>query len=210
MARDLSPKCRQCRREGSKLFLKGEKCFASSCPMIKRNYPPGVHGPSKKISRLSGYGKQLREKQAAKRSYRLLEKQFRNYYIKASQKAGDTSENFIQLLEIRLDNIVYRLGLADSRDSARQLITHGHFTVNDKKVSIPSYQVKVGQIIGYNKKSLESPTIKERLSKLAKVQVPGWLSLEPEEAKGQMVSVPKKDELNLPFDLTLIIEYYSR
>jgi len=152
----------------------------------------------------------LREKQAAKRSYRLLEKQFRNYYIKASQKTGDTSENFIQLLEIRLDNIVYRLGLADSRDAARQLITHGHFTVNDKKVSIPSFQVKIGQVIGYNKKSLESPTIKERLGKLAKVQVPGWLSLEPEEAKGQMISIPKKDELNLPFDLTLIIEYYSR
>jgi small subunit ribosomal protein S4 len=210
MARNLDPKCKQCRREGIKLFLKGEKCFSPKCPLIKRNYPPGAHGPNKKFSHFSAYGKQLREKQKAKRSYRLLEKQFKNYYLKSLKSSGDTVENFLRLLEMRLDNIVYRLGLAGSRDLARQLINHGHILVNDKKVTIPSYQVRVGQEIGLKKKSLEIPQFKEQLDRLKKIEVPGWLSLTPEQSTGKVAALPKKEELALPFDPTLIIEFYSR
>jgi small subunit ribosomal protein S4 len=210
MARDLNPKCKQCRREGSKLFLKGEKCFSSKCPLLKRNYPPGVHGPAKKITRLSSYGKQLREKQRVKRTYRLLERQLKNYYLKALKNTGDTSENFLRFLERRLDNVVYRLGLAPSHDSARQMVNHGHILVNGKKVTIPSYQVKVGQEIRIKEVSQQKPAIKEQLLKLKKIEVPEWLSKDPEKASGKVVSLPKKEEINLAFDPTLIIEFYSR
>lgn len=210
MARNLDPKCKQCRREGTKLFLKGEKCFSPGCPLLKRNYPPGVHGPTQRRTHLSSYGRQLREKQKAKRTYRLLERQFKNYYLKASKKAGDTLENFLQLLETRLDNIVYRLGLAPSKDMARQLVNHGHIMVDNKKVTIPSYQVKVGQEVSFKKGSLNKPVIKERLEKIKKVEVVGWLSLDAEKVAGKIVSLPKKEELSLAFDPTLIIEYYSR
>ncbi|MBU1131146.1 30S ribosomal protein S4 [Patescibacteria group bacterium] len=210
MARNLDPKCKQCRRESNKLFLKGEKCFSPKCPMLKRNYFPGVHGPGKKRFHISSYGRQLREKQKAKRTYRLLEKQFKNYYTKASRQSGDTSENFLRLLETRLDNIVYYLGFALSRDAARQLVNHGHILVDNKKVTIPSYQVKVGQEISFNKNILSRPVIKERLEKLNKVQVAGWLALDAALAAGKIVSLPKKEELALAFDPTLIIEYYSR
>lgn len=210
MARDLSAKCKQCRREGSKLFIKGEKCLSSHCPMLKRNYPPGLHGPTKKMSRLSGYGKQLREKQRAKRTYRILERQMKNYFLKASKKSGDTSENFIRLLETRLDNIIYRLGFATSRDNARQLVAHGHVFVNNKKLSIPSYTVKVGQEISIKPSSQETPAIKEQLSKSKKTELLGWLTRDAEKNSGKIVALPAKEELSLPFDLTLIIEFYSR
>lgn len=210
MARNIDSKCKQCRREGTKLFLKGDRCTSPSCALLKRNYVPGMHGPTQKGSRLSSYGKQLREKQKAKKTYRLLEKQFRSYYDKAVQKSGDTAENFTQLLETRLDNVVYRLGLAVSRDLARQLIGHGHILVNDKKVTIPSYQVKVGQTVSFKKISADKPFIKDRLGKFKKTQAPAWLNLDAEKLCGQVVALPKKEDVASPFELTLIIESYSR
>ena len=213
MARNLDPKCKQCRREGVKLFLKGDKCFSTTCPMLKRDYPPGVHGPSSKKGRkprLSGYGTQLREKQKAKRTYRLLEKQFKLYFDKASHMPGDTSENLLQLLELRLDNLVYRLGFATSRDSARQLVTHGHITIDGKKASIPSIQIKVGQKISILDNVKEKEYWKKQLPKLAKVEVPSWLSLDPNKYEGQIVSIPSRQDLPTSFDPTMIVEFYSR
>jgi len=212
MARNLDPKCKQCRREGVKLFLKGDKCFSPKCPMIKRDYPPGVHGPQAKKGkrRLSGFGTQLREKQKAKRIYRILEKQFKLYFDKAAQMPGEVSENLLQLLELRLDNLVYRLGFAISRDSARQLVNHGHITVDSKKISIPSAQVKVGQKIGVALKVKEKEYWKTQLPKLAKAEVPGWLSLDPKEHIGQVISAPTRQDLPISFDPTLIVEFYSR
>jgi len=210
MARSLDPKCKQCRREGVKLFLKADKCFSPSCPLIKRNYAPGAHGAGKTFRRMSPYGRQLREKQKAKRTYRLLERQFKNYYLKALKQTGDTSENFLRFLETRLDNIVFRLGLAVSRDASRQLVNHGHVMVNGKKITIPSYQVKVGEAISIKKSSLASPTIQENLANIKKVEVPGWLNLDLEKVSGQMVTPPKKDQLSLLFDPAQIIEFYSR
>ncbi len=210
MARNLDPKCKQCRRESAKLFLKGEKCFSPKCPILKRDYPPGFHGTSKRRRRISSYGQQLRGKQKAKRIYRLLEKQFKNYYLKAVKIKGDTSENLLQLLERRLDNVVYRLGFASSRDNARQLISHGHITVNKRKVFIPSYQVKVGQEIDIKKSSLTKPYWQSQLPRLSKVEAPGWLSLDAENHIAKIISLPEKEDLVVPFDPTLIIEYYSR
>jgi len=162
MGRNLDPKCKQERREGVKLYLKGEKSYSSKNPLVKRDYPPGMHGPqlAKSRSRLSGYGKQLREKQKAKKMYRLLEKQFKNYYLQASRLSGNTTENLLRLLEQRLDNVVYRLGFAVSRDTARQIVNHGHIFVDGKKVVTPSYQVKVGQEISVKPSLLNKPYIR--------------------------------------------------
>ena len=210
MARDLRPKGKIERREGVKLFLKGEKSFSPKNPIVKRPYPPGVHGNTKKFSRLSGYGIRLREKQKAKRMYRILEKQFHNYYLKASRQAGDTSENLLRLLETRLDNEVYRCGFADSRDQARQLVNHGHFMVNGRKLDIPSYQVKVGDTFEVKESYRKKTYWQDRVPKLEKVETPGWLSLEPKAFQGKMLAIPNKDELQAPFDPKLIIEFYSR
>jgi len=155
MARNLDPSCKQCRREGEKLFLKGERCFTQKCAVVKRSYPPGQHGPASESSRnrMSEYGVQLREKQKAKRLYGILEGQLRNYFLEASQKKSATGETLIKLLESRLDNAVFRLSLAKSRRKARQIISHGHILVNDKKVTIPSYRVKVGDVIQVGKRA---------------------------------------------------------
>ncbi len=209
MGRDLSPKCKQCRREGEKLFLKGERCSSPKCAMVKRNYPPGVHGV-KRPGRLTSYGQQLRAKQKAKRIYGLLETQFKNYFKKAMYKKGDTGETFLQLLELRLDNIVYRLGLARSRKQARQLVGHGHFLVNDKKVNIPSYQLKVNDVISIREKSRESADFTNLAKKLEKHKISDWLVLDMKELKGKVVSIPSLDEVKQTINIKLIVEYYSR
>lgn len=208
MAKDIGPKCKKCRREGEKLFLKGDKCLSSACPMVKRNYPPGVHGPKGK-PRLTEYGQQLREKQKAKRIYNLLEQQFLNYYKKALQTKGKSTDNLFQLLELRLDNVVYRLNFAKSRSSARQLISHKHFKVNGKSINIPSYQLKVGDEISIKEKSLKSNQFIE-LQKIIKKETPEWLSLDPKDLKGKVIGLPDLDKEKVGIDFRLIIEFYSR
>lgn len=209
MGKVLDPKCKQCRRAGEKLFLKGERCTSSKCAIIKRNYPPGLHGiKGKKF--LTNYGQQLKEKQKAKRIYGLLEKQFKNYYTKAVKKKGDTGELLVQLLEMRLDNIIYRLGLAKSRRQARQLVSHGYFTVNGKKVTIPSYQVKAKDSITI-KPGKEKAKLFDNLSKsLEKHELPTWLDFNIKENKARVVNTPTLEEMKPPFNPTLIVEFYSR
>lgn len=209
MAKNLDPKCAQCRREGKKLFLKGEKCNSSKCPIIKRNYPPGAQG-SKGHPRLTPYGIQLREKQQAKRMYRLLEKQFKNYYEKAVKGEGETGDNLIRFLELRLDNVVYRLGIVNSRNLARQLVNHAHFTVNGKKVNIPSYQVKKDDIIKLKEKSLKKPIIKEMVDKIKGEDVPFWLSWDAKELSAKVVGDPVDDNLRKIINTKVIVEFYSR
>lgn len=210
MGRNLEPKSKQERREGVKLFLKGEKNMSPKNPLVKRPYPPGMHGPNMKGRRLSGYGERLREKQKAKKTYRLLEREFHRYFVKASQLAGSNSENLLRLLETRLDNAVYRLGLADSRDSARQLVNHGHILVNSKVLSVPSASVKVGDQITVKQSAVKNKYWQDRLPRMAKAEAPGWLALNAAEPSGKVVSMPAKDDLVAPFDPTLIIEFYSR
>lgn len=202
-------KCRKCRREGEKLFLKGEKCATGKCPILRRNYPPGVHGPKGK-GRLTGYGIQLREKQKAKRIYVLKEKQFENYVAAASKKKGNTGEFLSIILETRLDNVVYKIGLAKSRKQARQLVSHAHVVINGKRVNIPSYQVKIGQVVGLKEKDKKSEKFQSILENLSKHQTPAWISLNAENAEGKIVSMPQGNELKQSFDPKLIIEYYSR
>lgn len=210
MGRNLDPKCKQCRRAGEKLFLKGERCFTSKCAMVKRNYPPGIHGP-KGTSRLSEYGKQLKEKQKLIKTYRLQEKQFSNYFRKAKQMKGQTGENLMRLLEVRLDNIIYRLGLVKSRDKARQIVNHGHVIVNDNKVDIPSYQIKVGEIIQIRDKSLQKKSFKEIIKKINKKDLPSWLSyLDEKQIKAKMIKLPPIEEITTGIDTAMIVEFYSR
>jgi small subunit ribosomal protein S4 len=209
MARNLKSKCARCRREGEKLFLKGERCYMAKCGAVRRPYPPGMHGPKGK-SRLTGYGTQLREKQKAKHIYGILERQFRNYFDKASKKRGDTSEFLLQLIEMRFDNTVYRLGLGKSRQQARQLVNHGLFFVNGKRVTIPAYQVEVGDIISI-KPSAANKKIFQNLSQtLQKHEAPVWLSLDSAKLEGKVVRKPTKDDVKTQFDLKMIIEFYSR
>ena len=210
MGRDLRPKIKLERREGTRLGLKGEKNSSAKHPMNKRPYPPGMHGPNLKNRRLSGYGTRLREKQKAKKMYRLLEKAFHNYYFQANKQTGNTSENLLRLLETRLDNVVYRLGLATSRDMARQLVTHGQISVNGRKVNIPSFEVKSGSVIGVRKAVAGKKFWQEIMPKFPKIDVPGWLSFNEKTLEGTMVAIPQKNELNVPFDVTMIIEFYSR
>jgi small subunit ribosomal protein S4 len=202
-------KCRKCRREGAKLFLKGDKCNTGKCPLLRRNYPPGAHGPNGK-NRPTGYGIQLREKQKAKRIYDLKEKQFENYVAAASKKKGNTGEFLSAILETRLDNVVYKIGLAKSRKHARQLVSHAHIIINGKRVNIPSFQVKIGQIIGLKEKDKKSEKFQPVLENLAKHQTPAWISLNVENAEGKIVAMPQGDDLKQSFDPKLIIEYYSR
>jgi len=211
MGRPLDSKCKQCRREGTKLFLKGERCDTSKCAMVKRNYIPGVHGPKLgRGKRMTGYGIQLREKQKAKRTYRILEKQFKNYFDKAINKTGDTGGNLFTLLEMRFDNVVYRSGLAISRDSARQLIGHGHFLINGKKVNIPSYQLNVNDKISIREKSLKMNLFSELSEKLAKKEVIDWLVLDAKDLTVVVLDLAGLEKNEPGFDLKLITEYYSR
>lgn len=209
MAKNLKARCAQCRREGEKLFLKGERCYTSKCAITRRNYPAGMHGPKGK-PHLTGYGMQLREKQKAKRIYGILEKQFKNYFEKAIKKTGDTSEFLLQMLEMRLDNVIYRLGFARSRRAARQAVNHSYFLVNNRRVNIPSYEVKVGDTIKI-KPSVASKKIFQELSQMLKKQeVPAWLSLDPVKLEGKVLRKPTKEDVKTQFDLKMIIEFYSR
>lgn len=207
MARYTEAVCRLCRREGMKLYLKGERCYTDKCAVAKRNFAPGQHGQSRK--KLSNYGMQLREKQKAKRFYGVLEAQFRNYFEIAERQPGITGENLLRLLETRLDNVVYRLGFAASRPEARQLVVHGHFTINGKKVDVPSYIVKVGDVITVAEGSQSSPKFKE-LKETFKGNVPQWLSIDVEKLEGKIVSLPSREDIDLPIAENLIIELYSR
>jgi small subunit ribosomal protein S4 len=209
MARNLAPACKQCRREGTKLFLKGDKCASPKCPLAVRNYPPGVHGPNGR-PRLTPYGTQLRQKQQAKRFYMLMEQQFRNYYDKAKKLKGDTSATLLRLLETRLDNVIYRLGFVPSHKLARQLVGHNYFFVNGKPVNIPSYQLKLNDVVSINPLKKDKKVFVELSKKLNKAYLPQWLSIDPDKLSGSIISVPSKEDINVSFDIRMIIEFYSR
>ncbi|NLP30532.1 MAG: 30S ribosomal protein S4 [Clostridiales bacterium] len=207
MARYTGPSCRLCRREGQKLFLKGERCYSTKCGIERRNYAPGQHGQGRR-SKSTEYGLQLREKQKAKRFYGLLEAQFRNYFEKAARQKGVTGENLLILLETRLDNVVFRMGFASSRKEARQLVTHNHFTVNGKKQNIPSFQVKEGDVIKVKEKSSASPKFKE-IRDMA-ITTPSWITVDTEKLEGKVVAMPKREDIDTPIAEHLIVELYSK
>lgn len=208
MARYTGSVCRLCRREGVKLYLKGERCYSDKCAVDRRPYAPGQHGQGRK--KISEYGLQLREKQKARRVYGVLEKQFSSYYEEAARQKGITGETLLQILEGRLDNVVYRLGFAASRPEARQLVRHGHFTVNGKHVDIPSFNTKVGDQIAVKQKSLESPRIKELLELAEGKTVLGWLERDLNSNSGRVVRVPAREEIDAPVAENMIVELYSR
>lgn len=208
MARYTGAVCRLCRREGQKLFLKGERCYTDKCGIQRRAYAPGQHGQGRK--KLSGYGLQLREKQKARRYYGVLEGQFHHYFEIANKKAGVTGENLLAILESRLDNVVYRLGFGTSRPEARQLVRHGHFTVNGKKVNIPSYLVKVGDVIAIKEESKSSEKIKNVIEITASRAVPKWLDLDNNTLTGKVVAVAEREDIDLPLEEHLIVELYSK
>lgn len=211
MARYIGPVCRLCRREGEKLFLKGERCFSPKCAVERRNQPPGQHGQSRTFRRkVSDYGVQLREKQKARRIYGVLERQFRRYYADAARRSGVTGAVLLQYLESRLDNVVYRLGFASSRKQARQLIAHGHFMVNGRKVSVPSYQVKAGDAVTVAEGSKKSPYFAELGKELKAQRAPAWLSLDSRNLSGGILNLPSRDQIDTPLKEQLIVEYYSR
>ncbi len=208
MGRYRGSVCRLCRREGLKLFLKGERCYTDKCSVERRAYAPGQHGQSRR--KPSEYGIQLREKQKARRIYGVMEKQFRNYFKKAERKKGVTGEILLQILESRLDNIVYRLGFASSRNEARQLIKHGHFRVNGNKVDIPSYLVEAGDEISVREKSRSTPRFKELWEIAEQRTLPDWLQLDVDNWKGRVIRLPSREEIDVPVSEHLIIEMYSR
>ena len=209
MAKYLGAKCKLCRREGEKLMLKGERCYTGKCAIVKRPYPPGLHGP-KGRARQSGYNLQLREKQKAKRLYNLLEKQFKLSFKRASKQKGDAGENLMKLLETRLDNVIYRLGLAASRAEARTLVNHGHFQINGKKVSIPSYNVKTGEIIKIKKSSQTSKRFANLSDRLKKMEIPGWLYWDGKEFSAKILELPHKENFEAKINPQMIVEFYSR
>lgn len=206
MARYREANCRLCRREGQKLFLKGERCYSEKCALEKRNFPPGQHGQGRK--KISEYGLQLREKQKAKRFYGVQETQFRNLFDKAARKSGKTGENLLIMLETRLDNVVFRLGFASSRKEARQLVVHGHFKVNGKKATIPSMAVKAGDVIAVKEKSTNSPKFKE--IKDMTITVPAWMSVDVSKLEGQVLAIPTREQIDTPIAEHLIVELYSK
>ncbi len=207
MARYTEAVCRLCRRENQKLFLKGDRCYSAKCPVVKRGTAPGQHAKSRR--KTSEYGLQLREKQKARRTYGLLEKQFRSYFTKATNMKGAAGENMLQLLERRLDNVVYRLGFGDSRAQARQIVNHGHITVNGKKVNIPSFIVKAGDVIAINEASTSIEKFKAMREGTSKT-IPAWLELNSQELSGKVVELPKREDLDLSIEEHLIVELYSR
>ena len=206
MSRYTDANCKLCRREGQKLFLKGERCYSSKCAIERRNYAPGQHGQARK--KQSDYGNQLREKQKAKRFYGMQETQFRNLFEKAAKREGKTGENLLILLETRLDNAVFRLGFAASRKEARQLVTHGHFTVNGKKADIPSMELKAGDVIAVKEKSQKSPKFKE--IKEMSITVPAWMEVNIDKLEGKIVAMPRREEIDTPIAEHLIVELYSK
>ncbi len=208
MGRYTGSVCRLCRREGVKLFLKGSKCMTDKCPLEKRNYPPGQHG--RRRVKLSEYGIRLREKQKLRRIYGVSESQFRKYFEIASRQRGLTGENLIKLLERRLDNVVYRMGFATSRRDARQLVAHGHIMVNGRKVDIPSYLVKPGDVIEVKEKSKNLERIKNAVEMAEFRGVPSWMEVDYENLKGVFKAVPERSEIQIPVNETLIVEFYSK
>lgn len=208
MARYSDPVCRLCRREGMKLFLKGDRCFKDKCAIERRNYAPGQHG--RRRSKVLGYGLQLREKQKVKRIYGVLERQFRLYFKEAARRQGITGDNLLRQLESRLDNVVYSLGFASSRAQARQLVRHGHIEVNEKKLNIPSYQVRKGDLIQVREKSRKNDQVRQAVETASGRGIPSWLQLEPEQFRGRVVEIPKRDEIRLPIQEQLIVELYSK
>ena len=209
MARNLDPKCRQCRREGEKLFLKGEKCFTDKCAIEKRNYAPGQHG-QRRAARLSDYGVQLREKQKLRRIYGVLEKQFRSYYAEADRRKGVTGENLLQILESRLDNVVYKMGLGASRTEARQIVRHNSILVNGKRVNIPSYQVVPGDEISVVDDSKSQLRIKAAVEAAGERGFPEWLDVDIKAFKGIFKNKPLRDDLPATINESLIVELYSK
>ena len=207
MARYTGPVCKLCRREGDKLFLKGERCYTDKCPVVRRNYPPGQHGQGRKKS--SEYGVQLRAKQRARRYYGVLEGQFRHYFEIADRQPGVTGENLLRILESRLDNVVYRLGWATSRPEARQLVRHGHYEVNGRRVNIPSYRLKPGDVITINKNSRDSEKFKAILEASGR-PVPQWLDVDKNILQAKVISLPNRDQIDLNVEETLIVELYSK
>jgi len=208
MSKKINSACAKCRRAGEKLMLKGEKCFGPKCPLTKRNYPPGMHGPTQKRTKTSGYGKQLREKQKAKRLYGLLERQFANYVTEASSKVGDTSKYLIQYLESRLDNAVYRAGFSKARLSARQLVGHGLMSINGRRVDVPSYRVRVGDVIAVKESAKNKKVFQGLAERLAKIDPPAWIGLSANDLSFKVLNPPAIDEPG--FDAKMIIEFYSR
>lgn len=222
MANNHDPRCRQCRREGMKLFLKGDKCY-TKCTLERskdnktqwRNKPPGWgSGAGQQTNtfqkKITEYGQQLREKQKLRRIYRVLENQFRNYLTEALRRPGVTGENLLQLLELRFDNVIYRLGLAPSRAMARQMVSHRHFTVNGKRVNIPSYLVKPGDVVGVHESKVQNDNIKEARATLHKRGLPEWMQVNPQTLEGRILSVPTRDQIDTNVREQLIIEFYSR
>ena len=209
MATYRGPVCRLCRREGLKLYLKGERCFKESCAIEKRNFPPGQHGQRRR-SKIIGYGLQLREKQKVRSIYGVLERQFQNYFEKASRQKGVTGENLLAMLERRLDNAVYRLGFASSRAQSRQLVGHGHILVNSSKVNIPSFQIKQGDIVSVKEKSQKVSNIAAAVEMVGGRGVPDWLELDSLNYSGKVLTLPKRDNVNLPVQERMIVEFYSK
>lgn len=212
MARYAGPVCRLCRREGMKLFLKGERCYAEKCAIEKRNVPPGSQqgGRRRRPSKVMGYGLQLREKQKVKRTYGVLESQFRRYFAEAERQRGITGETLLQLLERRLDNVVYRLGLATSRPQARQLVRHGHFYVNGKRADVPSYSLKEGDAVSVRERSNKKASILYAMEEVKGRGIPGWLQFDASAMTGRIASLPTREQLNLPVQEQLIVELYSK
>lgn len=208
MARYTEALCRICRREGEKLFLKGDRCYTEKCALERRKYPPGQHGQARR--KISDYGIQLREKQKVRKTYGLLERQFRRYFHAAERSKGITGEVLLQLLETRFDNIIYRMGFACNRRKARQLISHGHFLVNGRKVNIPSYVVKGGDLIEVKESSRDIPEIIDSLSKVEHRGIPGWIEVDSTSFRGKVLRVPSRDEIQLPVQEQLIVELYSK
>lgn len=208
MARYTGPVCRLCRREAMKLYLKGDRCYTDKCAIDRRNYPPGAKAQSRR--KVTEYGLQLHEKQRARRIYGVLEKQFRRYFDLAERQKGITGENLLRLLERRIDNVVYRLGFAASRAEARQFVRHGHYTVNGKRVSIPSYLVRAGDTIGLAEKSKESPVFKELAEVVGQKTPPSWLEVDPERMQGRVLGFPSREDIDIPIKEHLIVELYSR
>jgi small subunit ribosomal protein S4 len=210
MARYNGPVCRLCRREGMKLFLKGERCHTEKCAIEKRNFAPGQHGKDRR-PKIVGYGLQLREKQKARRYYGILEGQFRNLFEKAAKTKGVTGDNMLNMLERRLDNVIYRMGLGTSRAQSRQIVRHGHIQVNGRKVNIPSFTVKIGDLVEVREKSKENPTILSARDATAHAPSPNWIETDRENLKGRVLSMPRRDELvQIQLNEQLIVELYSK
>lgn len=208
MARYTGPSCRLCRREGAELFLKGERCYTDKCGIKRRTYPPGQHGQGR--IKVSDYGVQLREKQKVRRIYGILENQFRGYFEMADRMKGVTGENLLFILERRLDNVIYRLGFATSRDEARQLVRHGHFLLNGRKVNIPSLQAKPGDVLELREKSKKIAAITESLEGVVRRGIPQWLELDKDATKGTVKMLPVREDITMPIQEQLIVELYSK